>query len=548
MTVMTGGEAVVAALHALDVRHVFAIVSVHNLPILDAIARDGTISLVAARHEQGAVHAADGYARATGRLGVAITSTGPGAANAVGGLFEAHFSSSPVLMITGQVESPWVGRGRGALHEADHQIEMLRAVTRRAESVRHHGEIAATVTRCGADALSGRPRPAAIEIPIDLQYGRGDVDVPTVTQHRDPPADAALERAVELLARAERPLLWAGGGVITADAAEAFTALAELLAAPALTSAHGRGAIPEDHPLSLGANSDQAAMDPMIADADVILAVGTRFQMTGNIERALTIPGRLIHVDVDPTVIGRNHRAAVAVAGDARLTLEALTTRLGRRERSPIDPAWAEQGRGARAAVEAEIRDAMGSDVEKIMDGLRAALPRDAIVVKDSTIAAYIWANRLLTVYEPRTAMRPQSAAIGPGVPLAIGAAVGSGRRTVVIQGDGGLMLSLGELATAVQQRLPLVVCVFNDRGYGILRYLQDVMLDGRRTGVDLATPDFVALARAMGMQAESVDSVEAFEDVFGRACRDEGPWLVDIDLARLAPMEIRPQRPPRRD
>ena len=158
MAVMTGGEAVVAALHALDVRHVFAIVSVHNLPILDAIARDGKISLVAARHEQGAVHAADGYARATGRLGVAITSTGPGAANAVGGLFEAHFSSSPVLMITGQVETPWVGRGRGALHEADNQIEMLRSVTRRAESVRHHGEIAATVVRCGA-RRAHRPSP-----------------------------------------------------------------------------------------------------------------------------------------------------------------------------------------------------------------------------------------------------------------------------------------------------------------------------------------------------------------------------------------------------
>ena len=410
-------------------------------------------------------------------------------------------------MLTGQVETPWVGRGRGALHEADNQIEMLRSVTRRAETVRHHSEIAATVVRCGADALSGRPRPAAVEIPIDLQYSRGEVAVPAVTRQSERPAEAALERAAALLEHAERPLLWAGGGVITADGAAAFTALAELLAAPALTSAHGRGAIPEDHPLALGANSDQAAMDPMIADADVVVAVGTRFQMTGNLERALTIPGRLIHVDVDPTVIGRNHRAAVAVAGDARLTLEALTTRLA--EHRPVAPAWAEQGRAARAAAEAELRDAMGTDVEKIMDCMRAALPRDAVVVKDSTIAAYIWANRLLHTYEPRTTMRPQSAAIGPGVPLAIGAAVGSGRRTVVIQGDGGLMLSLGELATAVQQRLPLVVCVFNDRGYGILRYLQDVLLDGRRTGVDLATPDFVALARAMGMEAEPVDSVE---------------------------------------
>jgi acetolactate synthase-1/2/3 large subunit len=548
MTEMTGGEAVVAGLRALGVEHVFAIVSVHNLPTLDAIARDPDMTLVPARHEQGAVHAADGYARATGRLGVAITSTGPGAANAVGGLFEAHFASSPVLMITGQVETPWVGRGRGALHEADQQIEMLRAVTRRAESVSHHGEITATVVRCGLDALTGRPRPTAVEIPIDLQYHRGEVDVPSVDRHREPPADLALERAVELLAGAERPLMWAGGGVITADAALPFTALAEQLGAPALTSAHGRGAIPEDHPLALGATFDQATMDPMIAGADVVLAVGTRFQMTGNIERAMTIPGRLVHSDVDPTVIGRNHRADVALVGDARLTLEALGARLAERRTAPADPAWADQGRAARAAVEAEIRDAMGHDLEKLMDGMRAALPRDAIVVKDSTIAAYVWANRLLSTYEPRTTIRPSSAAIGPGVPLAIGAALGTGRRTVVIQGDGGLMLSLGELATAVQQRLPIVVCVFNDRGYGILRWLQDVLLDGRRTGVDLTTPDFVAMARAMGMDAEPVDSIEAFEDVFGRACKADGPWLLDIDLTRFTPMEIRPQRPPRRN
>jgi acetolactate synthase-1/2/3 large subunit len=425
---------------------------------------------------------------------------------------------------------------------------MLRAVTRRAESVRHHGEIAAIVVQCGLDALTGRPRPTAVEIPIDLQYGSGEVEVPAVHRHREPPAAPALERAVELLAGSERPLLWAGGGVITANAAVPFTALAETLGAPALTSAHGRGAIPEDHPLALGATFDQATMDPMIAGADVVLAVGTRFQMTGNIERALTIPGRLIHSDVDPTVIGRNHRADVALVGDALLTLEALGAGLAERGVPPVDPVWAEQGRAARAAVEAEIRDAMGHDVEKLMDGMRAAMPRDAIVVKDSTIAAYVWANRLLSTYEPRTSIRAQSAAIGPGVPLAIGAALGTGRRTVVIQGDGGLMLSLGELATAVEQRLPIVVCVFNDRGYGILRYLQDLLLDGRRTGVDLTTPDFVAMARAMGMDAEPVDSVESFEDAFGRACRADGPWLLDIDLAHFAPMEIRPQRPPRRN
>jgi acetolactate synthase-1/2/3 large subunit len=542
MANLTGGEAVVAALDALGVRHVFGIVSVHNLPIVDALARSAAIAMVEVRHEQGAVHAADGYARATGGLGVALASTGPGTANAMGGLFEAHFASSRVLLLTGQSETAWLGKGRATIHEAEHQAAMLRTVCRHVSTVRHHDAIPGAIFAAALDITSGRPQPGAVEIPIDLQYAQGEVtvgDPPLPLRQR--PASGAVERAAELLRSAARPLIWAGGGVVSASAADELTALAERLRAPVLTSVEGRGAIPEDHELALGPNADLTALDPVIAAADVVLAVGTHFQLGSNVAKALSIPGRLIHLDVDPAVIDRFHPAEVAIVADAKTGLVALLDGVrGRR----ADPSFLELAATARAIAEAEAREAMGPDHEKVATVIRAGLPRDGIVVKDATVAAYVWANRTLPVYEPRTSFRPVSAAIGPGLPLAMGASLGTGRRTVLVQGDGGLMLSVGELATAMQQALPLVVCVFNDRGYGVLRIIQDMTLGGRRAAVDLVTPDFAALAESVGMPGERVSTVAEFEAAFERAMGRDGPTLIDVDITRLAPMSIRPQVP----
>ena len=545
MTTMTGGEAAVAALRALGVDTVFGIVSVHNIPILDAVSKTSGIELVGCRHEQGAVHAADGFARATGRLGVCVTSTGPGAANAMGGLYEASYASSPVLMLTGQVESDQYGRGRSALHQADLQLTMLRTVTKRSEHVAQHAAIAGAVLAAATEALSGRPGPAAVEIPVDLQYSRGEVgELGAIPPRLETPEAALVDAAAALLGRAGRPLIIAGGGVVLAGASRQLTALAERLAAPVLTTVEGRGSISEDHPLSLGPNTDLAAMDPVIAGADVVLAVGTRFQQNNNIHKWLTIPGQLVHLDADAAMIGLIHPVEVGLVGDARLGLEAL---LASETEAARDETWATDCIRIRDETVAASREALGPDLLAIMDAMDEILPDGAIVAKDATVSAYQWGNRLLPVRQARSAMRPVSMAIGPGVPLAVGAAVGSGRPTVVIQGDGGLMLSLGELATAVQQDLPLVVCVFNDRGYGILRFIQDMVVEGRRTGVDLATPRFAPLAEAMGMRSAEVSDPEEFGRAFAEAIASGGPWLLDIDLTAMAPMTILPQRRPER-
>ena len=571
---MTGGEVVHRVLVEAGVEHVFGVVSVHNLPLYDAIDRGGRITPVAMRHEQAAAHAADGYARATGRLGVVITSTGPGAANAVPGLYEAGFASSPVLMVTAQVDTPYLGKGLGFLHEAERQAAMLSAVARRVESVRLGRQIAPALGAVIEDILTGRPQPGCIEIPIDLQYAavEGAADETGTTGHRGaggslpaplPPEPAAARRAARMLARAARPLIIAGGGVLRSGgaargggAAPELRALAERLQVPVLSSPNGRGALPEDHPLSVGALPYHQEIQALQEEADVVLAVGTRLQVGPEGRNYVPLRGKLIHLDADAGVIGRVHRPALALLADAAAGLAALNAALeggvtGREADSDAeaDPAaaraeWLARALAARHTVHRRLRESIGPDHVAIMDLIRSGAPRDAVMVRDSTVPAYLWANQMLPILAPRTSLHPTSAAIGPGLPLAIGASLGSGRRSVLIAGDGGFMLHAGELSAAVQYRLPLTICLFNDRGYGILRRVQAARFAGRTFAVDLETPDFPALARSMGATAHAVASAEQFAAAYTAAQASTGPVLLDIDLNALHPMG---EYPPRR-
>jgi acetolactate synthase I/II/III large subunit len=540
---MTGGEAVVCALETLGVRHVFGIVSVHNLPIYDAITRRGSITPIGVRHEQAAAHAADGYARATGELGVVIASTGPGTTNTMTGLFEASFASSPVLLVTGQIDSSYLGKGKGFLHEAEHQRLMLSSLCRRVETVRRTEDIARAIISVAEDIRAGRPQPGAVEIPIDQQYRRADVAVPGPREDNAYVPDAdAIAKIAEALSAATRPVLWAGGGVISSGAGPALVALAERLTAPVVTTIEGRGSIPEEHPLCLGALTTSPPVEDIVSNADVVLAVGTRFQGNSTRNWSLTFGGTLAHLDADPTVIGRSYPTALPVVGDARIGLELLLGAIGR---VSADPEHAEKARSAAATARADARAQLGEDHCQLMDAIRRHTPRESVVVRDATVPAYLWGDRLLPILQPRTSMRPASAAIGPGLPMALGAAVGSGHPVVLIAGDGGFMLHVGELVTAVQHDVPVVICVFNDRGYGVLRGIQARQFDGRTTGVDLTTPDFAALATSMGLQASRVSDPAEFESRFRDAIASGRPTLLDIDLLALSPLSF--PRPVRR-
>ena len=536
MAVLTGGEAVAVALEKLGVTHVFGIVSVHNLPITDAIERRGNIVFVRSRHEQGAAHQADGYARATGRLGVCLTSTGPGAANAVPGIYEAQYGSSPVLMITGQAETRFYGKRKGFLHEAEGQVAMLTPLCRRVCSVRRTEDIGRLLVELADELRTGRPQPGVIEIPIDLQYGSAEVAIPEPRgRTRVSTDEAGLVKAAALLTRAERPLIWAGGGVISADAAAELQALAEKLNAPVLTTIEGRGSLPETHRLCLGPRTERPQLAQIIAEADVVLAVGTRFQNYATRMWQLPIPGQLIHLDADPTMIGLNYPAAVPVVGDARDGLARLVSLV---EGGASDPGFVDRARKSVDADLEQTRDEIGKDHWALCEIVRRLLPEDAIIARDSTVPVYLWGNRSLPILQPRTSIRPSSVAIGPGLALGVGACAGSGKRTLVMAGDGGVMLGLSELATAAEYRLPLILAIFNDRGYGVLRQLQDAVM-GRRANVDLHTPDFVKVADGMGVAGERVNSPAEFEAAFTRALARNAPTVLDIDITAMEPMRF---------
>ncbi len=536
MAMITGGQAVAETLASLGVTRVFGIVSVHNLPIYDALSLHPDIEVTNVRHEQAAAHAADAYSRVTGGLGVILTSTGPGAVNAIAGIYEAAFVSSQLLMITGQIESRFRGKSKGFLHEYEKQPDMLGSVCRAVASVRYTEDISTDIAGVVDDIRRGRPQPGAVEIPIDLQYRTAEVQIvgsPDV--ERLSPDENLLDQAAELLQQAERPIIWAGGGVNISGAAHELTALAERLGAPVVTTIEGRGSISEAHELSLGFRTDRVLGMEIFEEAGVVFAVGTRFQNYATRVWTLPMPENLIHVDVDPGVIGRNYSASVAVVGDAKLALQGMLDRI---DSGNVDEQFVDRCRKIRTADEQAVQEEIGADHSQIVSIIRRLLPDECPVVRDSTVPGYTWGNRLLQIVRSRTSIRPAAVAIGPGLPLAMGAAIGSETHALLVQGDGGLQLSIGELSACAEHQIPVIVLVFNDSGYNILRIIQDNVL-GHKHGTELLTVDFVAVAEGMGVDAERVEGVEQFEPALQRALDRSGPTLLDIDMEFLAPIRL---------
>ena len=534
MAEITGGQAVHDALVKLGVTHVFGIPSVHNLPTFDAILNGGKITPIITRHEQAAVHAADGYARASGKLGVALCSTGPGTTNTVTGIYEAAFASSPVLVLTGQNESTDYGKGRAAGHEHENQLPMLQTVARAVGSPKYAKDLAPTVFRIAADIMNGRPQPGAIEMPIDIQYGTTDVPVgEPIVVHPVAPNQAVIDDTVALLGETRRRVIIAGGGVISGGASGAVQELAEKLNAPVFVSGNGRGAIPDDHELAMGTIFNREPTRQVLQDTDVVIAIGTRLR--GTIATWGSLPGKLVHIDVDPQVHGLVARADISVIADAKEATRAL---LDAMNAEPGDSDFLSSIQGVRKEQESNTRERIGSDMAGIMDHIRAGMDRDSVFVRDMTMPAYAWGNEWFPILAPQTTMNPNSGAIGPGLPLGNGAAVASGKKTVVIHGDGGVMVHIGELSTAAQHQIPIVLIVFTDGGYGVLRGIQGQMFEGRNIGVDLATPNFATLAQGMGVSGEQVKGFEAFKSAFDRAMSAPGPYVIDVDLRTLEPMQ----------
>ncbi|MFE1023078.1 thiamine pyrophosphate-binding protein [Streptomyces sp. NPDC058818] len=532
-----GGGLLAAHLKSLGVDTVFGIVSVHNLPLVETVEADPELRFVPVRHEASAVNAADAYGRARGSIGCALTSTGTGAGNAAGSLIEALSSGTSVLHITGQVESAYLGGGRGFIHETKDQLGMLAAVSKYAATVTSARDAGRILREASAAALTAPGGPASVEWPIDLQYAAQDDDGENAPAAGAPvPDPSRLDAARDLLASARRPLIWAGGGANTAR--DQLLALLETTGAGLLTSNSGRGCVPEDHHQVVGNFATTPAARALLADADVLVTVGTHFRSNETADYGLRLPQAHIQIDVDAAALGRVYPASHALHGDAGAVLPRLTEAAVR-----ADADWTDRVGRVREQVRATLHDGIGPQAA-ICDALAATLPRGAVVARDVTIPSSSWGNRLLPIHDPRANVFPRGGGIGQGLAMGIGAALARPHEpTAVIAGDGGLAVHLGELLTLAQERPRLTLVVFNDGGYGVLRNMQATYTE-RRSGVDLFTPDFAGLAAACSLPYARIGDASEAAKVIGAAVASDGPTLVEVDLAALGPMK-NPFTPP---
>jgi thiamine pyrophosphate-dependent acetolactate synthase large subunit-like protein len=530
----TAAVRVVQALERLGVTVAFGLPGVHNLAIWKALS-ESEISLVGVRHEQAAVYAADGYARATGRLGVAVVTTGPGAANTLGATGEAMASGSAVLVIATDIPAA-IRRPdiyRGSLHETRDQTAMFAPVTKAATLVQTAAEIGDAVVAAAHAALAAPSGPVYLGIPTDLLRMPAHALPGQLLAAPGPAAfdGDGLDDAVGLIAAARRPLIWAGGGALRADAGAAVGALAEKLCAPIVTTYMSRGVVSPDHPWVVAGPVHAPEVGALWDEADLVVGIGTDFDGVMTQNWLMPQPPRLVCVNVDRADANKNYTADVTLVGDAREVTERLVAAVGARDDAEAVLARLEQVRaGVAAAVLADDADAAG--FLAVMD---RALPPDAVVVADMCIPGY-WLAGYRRVPRPRALAYPMGwGTLGFAFPASLGAALAGAGPAVCVCGDGGFLFACGELATVAEQQLPLTVVLVDDGGYGMLRFDQELAGD-EPFGVDLVGPDFAALARSFGIGASTVRGFGAdFEATLRHSVTTPAPSLIVVK-ARLRP------------
>ncbi|MGE8445065.1 MAG: thiamine pyrophosphate-binding protein [Comamonas sp.] len=530
------GDLVAQFLHAIDTELVFGIISVHNIPIMDGIARQGGIRVVMTRGEMGAAHMADGYARRSGKLGVLVSSTGPGAANTVSGLLEASFASTPLLHITGQVPRKFLGRDTGATHNVRDQLGMLQSVCKASYRIERAEDALRILQQAATEALAAPMGPVSIEIPIDVQkqpIPQGDAGASLALPPmpaRPRASDADIAQLAERVRAARRPMLWVGRGAIDCGAP-----LQQLLdrGFGMASSWAGRGIVPEDHACNLGGLNGTGAPEVIAfyESVDLMVVVGSRLRGQETVDQSLALPSQRVQIDLDPAAEGRSYDCAQFVCGDARDVLERLVAALGNYQ---AEPGYREQFANMKQRARQAFAGTLGP-YAGFAEQLRSQLPRNAVWARDITVANSTWGNRLFEVYGPRDAMHPVGAGIGQGLPLGIGAAFAArGAKTVVLSGDAGFMMNVCELWTAMQEQLDMLLIVMNDAGYGVIKHMQDANFGGRRVYGDLAPPDFALLAQSAGMAYRKLDRADGLAEAVAQLAGAPGLAILEVDMLAI--------------
>ncbi|WP_053146851.1 5-guanidino-2-oxopentanoate decarboxylase [Pseudomonas sp. Pf153] len=536
----TCGEVLVKLLEGYGVEQVFGIPGVHTVELYRGLARS-SIHHVTPRHEQGAGFMADGYARVSGKPGVCFIITGPGMTNIATAMGQAYADSIPMLVISSVQSRSQLGGGRGKLHELPNQSALVGGVAAFSHTLMSATELPVVLARAFALFQAGRPRPVHIEIPLDVLVEEADALLASapVTVSRAGAAPAAVASMANLLASARRPLILAGGGAI--DAAAELTRLAEHLGAPVALTINAKGLLPSRHPLLIGSTQSLVATRALVAEADVVLAIGTELAETDydvTFAGGFEIPGALLRIDIDPDQTVRNYPPHLALVADSRAAAQALLAELNRLSLPVRQGDWGST-RVARLRTGLERDwDAPTRAQTLLLDTVLQTLP-DAVFVGDSTQPVYT-GNLTFNLERPRRWFNASTGygTLGYALPAAIGAWLGGtdqgqGRPPVVcLIGDGGLQFTLPELASAVEARTPVIVLLWNNQGYEEIRkYMVNRAIEP--VGVDIYTPDFIGVAKALGCAAQAVDDAEHLRVALLAASDRQGPTLIEIDQGR---------------
>ena len=532
----TCGEVLVNLLESYGVDQVFGIPGVHTVELYRGLARSN-IRHVTPRHEQGAGFMADGYARTSGKPGVCFIITGPGMTNITTAMGQAYADSIPMLVISSVQSRSQLGGGRGKLHELPNQSALVAGVAAFSHTLMSAAQLPGVLARAFALFQAGRPRPVHIEIPLDVLVENADALLGTspVSVARAGAAPSAVKQMSQRLAAAKRPLILAGGGAIAAAAA--LTRLAETLGAPVALTINAKGLLPAAHPLLIGSTQTLVATRALVAEADVVLAIGTELAETDydvTFAGGFEIPGTLLRIDIDPDQTVRNYPPELALVADAQIAAEALLAELQRLPLAPRHSAWGAQRVARLWADLTPAWDAATRAQTRFLHTVLEELP-NAVLVGDSTQPVYS-GNLTLNLDHPRRWFNASTGygTLGYALPAAIGAWLGrgDGQPVVCLIGDGGLQFTLPELASAVEARTPIIVLLWNNQGYEeIKKYMLN--RDIEPVGVDIYTPDFIGVATALGCAAERIQDVDSLRVALRAAADRQGPTLIEIDQQR---------------
>ena len=546
-TQITVGELIARFLECANVKSAFGVISIHNMPILDAFHRRQKMRFISSRGEAGACNMADAYARATGGLGVFVTSTGTGAGNAAGALIEAFTAGTALMHLTGQIESEFVDRDLGYIHEAPAQLAMLKAVGKGAFRIRSPQSALSVLQEAYRLAMTAPRGPVSIEIPIDVQSSLLELpqDLAPALIRPMYPDPGKLKQLYESLRKAKRPLLWLGGG-----AREARLAVQRLvrLGFGVVTSVQGRGILEEDDPHTLGSYNLQKAVESFYQTCDALLVVGSRLRSNETLKYQLKLPKHIYRIDVDALAQNKGYESDFFVQGDALISLNALADLLEQGQPMQVDQALTQDLALAKQSAQAQVEDSLGpySALQKAVQNLAQ---KDIWWVRDITLSNTMWGNRSPVLYHPRAGVHALGGGIGQGLPMAIGVSVASDdlglkRTTVLLSGDGGLVLNMGELACAVQERAQMVILLMNDKSYGVIRNIQDDIYGARHCYVDLHNPNFEKLCESLGLGywylKDAGDVLAVLQKAVQQTKEIKAPVMVEVDMKTWGSFKIK--------